>query len=163
MSGPLTSIEILNGVTTQVLRSSGVLVALEGLSGSGPQGPAGPQGPQGKPRVVDTSLFYTKLEVDGALAFKQSLLQVSPSTGSKVWDAALQQVRNVVGVDGIQCFIYMNPTNPSDPQNNALIVSGAALQGGGIPTTIAQVLETGIYLKKRYVCSNKLAGELRAY
>ena len=98
MSGPLTGIAILNGVTKQVLRSSGVLVALEDLSGSGPVGPKGDKGDQGEPGVVDTSLFYTKLEVDGALAFNQHILQVSPSTSSKVWGAALQQFRNIVGL-----------------------------------------------------------------
>ena len=75
-----------------------MLVALEDLSGSGPQGAAGPQGPRGELGVVDTSLFYTKLEVDGALAFNQHILQVSPSTSSKVWGAALQQFRNIVGL-----------------------------------------------------------------
>ena len=75
MSGPLVGIGILHGGTTQALRSSGVLVALEDLSGSGLQGPAGPQGPQDEHGVVVTSLFYTKLEVDGALAFEQNLLQ----------------------------------------------------------------------------------------
>ena len=69
--------------TTRVRTPNG-LVKLQELSGSGPQGPAGPAGPQGPVVTVDYSNLYTKAEVDGALAFKQNLLQISPSTGSKV-------------------------------------------------------------------------------
>ena len=40
-------------------------------------------------------------------------------------------VRAAKGQDGTQTFIYMNPTDASDPQNNTLMISGADLQGGG--------------------------------
>ena len=40
-------------------------------------------------------------------------------------------MRTIKGQDGIQTFIYMNPTDPDDPQNDTLMISGASLQGGG--------------------------------
>ena len=71
---------------------------------------------------------YSKSEVDFSLLLKQDILTTSPSTGAKVWDDTLKQVRNILGVDGIETHIFMDPTNPSNPQNNTLIVSGAALR-----------------------------------
>ena len=47
-----------------------------------------------------------------------------------MWDNTNNLMRTIKGQDGIQTFIYMNPTDASDPQNNALMISGADLQGG---------------------------------
>ena len=50
--------------------------------------------------------------------------------GAQVWDNQNNLMRTIKGKDGIQTFIYMNPTDASDPQNNTLMISGADLQGG---------------------------------
>ena len=70
---------------------------------------------------------YSKNEVDFRLLFKQDVLVTSPSTGAKVWDDSLKQVRNILGVDGIATSIFVDSANPSNPQNNALIISGAGV------------------------------------
>ena len=59
--------------------------------------------------------------------FKQDVLVTSPSNGAKVWDNSLKQVRNILGVDGIATSIFVDSANPSNPQNNAIIVSGAGI------------------------------------
>ena len=51
--------------------------------------------------------------------------------GAKVWGNNNNLMRTIQGQDDIQTFIYMNPTDASDPQNNTLMISGADLQGGG--------------------------------
>ena len=51
--------------------------------------------------------------------------------GAQVWDNGNNLMRTIKGQDGIQTFIYMNPTDPEDPQNDTLMISGANLQGGG--------------------------------
>ena len=51
--------------------------------------------------------------------------------GAQVWDNGNNLMRTIKGQDGIQTFIYMNPTDPDDPQNDTLMISGASLQGGG--------------------------------
>ena len=65
--------------STRVRTPSG-LVRLDQLSGSGPHGPAGPTGPQGP--AVDTTLFYTEAQVDGALSLKEDLVQTGTHTGA---------------------------------------------------------------------------------
>ncbi len=132
------------------VRTPSGLVKLQDLSGSGPQGPAGPAGAQGPPGVVDYSNVYTKAEVNGALALKENLLQTGTHPGAKIWDSTLRQLRNVLGQNGIQTFIFQNQQDPNDPNNGSLVVDGSALQGGGsgMPTAIAEFLESGIYLKK---------------
>ena len=60
----------------------------------------------------------------------------SPSTGAKVWDDSLKQVRNILGVDGISTSIFVDSANPSNPQNNALIISGVCISGGLDPNYI---------------------------
>ena len=48
-----------------------------------------------------------------------------------MWGNQNNLMRTIKGQDGIQTFIFMNPTDASDPQNNTLMISGADLQGGG--------------------------------
>ena len=79
---------------------------------------------------------YSKNEVDFRLLFKQDVLVTSPSNGAKVWDDSLKQVRNILGVDGISTSIFVDSANPSNPQNNALIISGAGISGGLDPNYI---------------------------
>ena len=79
---------------------------------------------------------YSKNEVDFRLLFKQDVLVTSPSTGAKVWDDSLKQVRNILGVDGISTSIFVDSANPSNPQNNALIISGVGISGGLDPNYI---------------------------
>ena len=79
---------------------------------------------------------YSKNEVDFRLLFKQDVLVTSPSIGAKVWDDSLKQVRNILGVDGISTSIFVDSANPSNPQNNALIMSGAGISGGLDPNYI---------------------------
>ena len=57
-----------------------------------------------------------------------SLRHTSP--GAQVWGNQANLMRTIKGQDGIQTFIYMNPTDPDDPQNDTLMISGADLQGG---------------------------------
>ena len=56
--------------------------------------------------------------------------------GAQVWDNTNNLMRTIKGQDGIQTFIYMNPTDPEDPQNDTLMISGADLQGGLDPNYI---------------------------
>ena len=79
---------------------------------------------------------YSKNEVDFRLLFKQDVLVTSPSNGAKVWDDSLKQVRNILGVDGISTSIFVDSANPPNPQNNALIISGAGISGGLDPNYI---------------------------
>ena len=51
--------------------------------------------------------------------------------GAQVWDNQANLMRAIKGQDGIQTFIYMNPTGAGDPLDNTLMISGADLQGGG--------------------------------
>ena len=89
------------------VRAPSRLVRLDQLPGSGPQGPAGPTGPQGP--AVDTSLFYTKSQVDGALMLKENLMQTATHPGAKIFDSTLRQFRNVLGAAGVEKFIFHNP------------------------------------------------------
>ena len=50
--------------------------------------------------------------------------------GPKVWDNLANLMHAIKGQGGIQTFIYMNPTDPDDPQNDTLMISGASLQAG---------------------------------
>ena len=49
--------------------------------------------------------------------------------GAQVWGNGNNLMRAIKGQDGIQTFIYMNPADPQDPQNDTLMISGADLQG----------------------------------
>ena len=144
------------------VRTDNGLVRLDQLSGSGPQGPPGPEGPTGPAGVdgtVDTSQFYNKsevfnkTEVDFKLLLKQSLLTTHPGNGSRVWDNTNGMVRNLIGRNGIQICVHQNPTDPEDPENQAIIIDGQALQGGaGIDATVAtftdSLAQTAISLKQ---------------
>ena len=139
------------------VRTDNGLVRLDQLSGSGPQGPPGPEGPTGPDGVdgtVDTSQFYNKSEVDFKLLLKQSLLSTHPGNGARVWDGTHGMVRNLIGRNGIQTFIYQHPTDPDDPENQAIIIDGQALQGGaGIDTAVAtftdSLAQTAISLRNQ--------------
>ena len=123
---------------TRVRLSTGELVPIEDLSGSGPPGPAGEKGDQGDPGppgTVDTSNFYTRLQTDFALAANRPTSNLS--TGAKVYDSATNTIRNVVGQNGIQTFIYMDRSNPENPQNDALMIDGSGISGGSIDPNVA--------------------------
>ena len=76
------------------------------------------------------------------LMFKQDLLVSHPGTGSGVWDDQNNMVRRVYGRNGIQSFIYMNPTDGGDPLNNAIVIDGQALQNQGASTHMLRRLQT---------------------
>ena len=105
---------ILDGNT--FVRTDSGLVPLSELSGSGPQGPLGEQGPpgekgdQGDPGTVFTSNLYTRLQTDVAILASRPTSNLS--TGANVYDAATNTIRNIVGQNGPQAFIYMDPTDP---------------------------------------------------
>ena len=130
------------------VRTPSGLVKLQDLNGSGPQGPTRPAGPQRPAGTVDYSNIYTKAEVHGTLLFNENILQTGTHPGAKTWGGTLRQLRNVLGQNGVQTFMCRNQLDPNDPNTGNLVVDGSALQGGGIPTTIAKFLESGIYLKK---------------
>ena len=140
------------------VRTDNGLVRLDQLSGSGPQGPPGPDGPAGSDGAdADTSQFYNKSEIDFKLLLKQSLLSTHPGTGARVWDGTNGLVRNLIGRNGIQTFVHQHPTDPDDPENQAIIIDGQALQGGaGIDATVAtftdNLAQTAISLKKTCHC-----------
>ena len=140
------------------VRTSNGLIRLDQLSGSGPQGPAGPAGPAGEDgdagpqgptgpvgpqgetgatgpqgpagEDADTTQFYTKPQIDFLFATTPPSILSHTTPGAQVWDNDNNLMRTIKGQDGIQTFIYMNPTDASDPQNNTLMISGADLQGG---------------------------------
>ena len=136
------------------VRVNGALVRLDQLSGSGPpgpqgatgpqgvqgptgatgaQGPAGATGPQGPAgEDADTTQFYTKPQIDFMFATTPPSVLSHTTPGAQVWDNGNNLMRTIKGQDGIQTFIYMNPTDPDDPQNDTLMISGADLQGGGV-------------------------------
>ena len=78
---------ILSG-NTRVRTPSG-LVRFDQLSGSGAQGP---QGPLGEP---DTSDFYTKFQVDFALAANRP--SACLSDGAQTYDSNINTIRNIMG------------------------------------------------------------------
>ena len=138
----MTGVDTLPGATR--VRVNGTLVRLDELSGSGPQGPpgpqgadgpqgatgaqgaTGPQGAQGDAGVVDTSTFYTKTAID--FKFATAVLNDSTS-GAQIYNPTSKLFRTIKGQGGIQTFIFHNPTDPTDPQNDTLMISGASLQG----------------------------------
>ena len=73
--------------------------------------------------------------------------------GAQVWDNGNNLMRTIKGQDGIQTFIYMNPTDASDPQNNTLMISGADLQGGLDPDYITLQNNQTTHLKPATVTS----------
>merc|ERR1711923_407011 len=95
----------------------------------GATGPTGPQGPAGTD--ADTTQFYTKPQIDFMFATTPPSILSHTTPGAKVWDNTNNLMRTIQGQDGIQTFIFMDPTNPGNPQNNTLMISGADLQGGG--------------------------------
>ena len=80
---------------TRVRLSTGQLVPIEDLSGSGPQGPQGEKGDQGDPGVVDTSNFYTKGQVDFALAANRPSSGLSD--GAQTYDSNMNVIRRTAG------------------------------------------------------------------
>ena len=91
---------------------------------TGPAGAAGAQGPQGETGEVDTSNFYTKPQIDFMFATTPPSILSHTTPGAQVWDNGNNLMRTIKGQDGIQTFIYMNPTDPDDPQNDTLMISG---------------------------------------
>ena len=138
------------------VKVNGTIVRLGELSGSaplgetGPQGPAGATGPQGPTGATgaqgptgatdpqgptgedaDTTQFYTKPQIDFTFATTPPSMLSHTTPGAQVWDNGNNLMRTIKAQDGIQTFIYMNPTDPQDPQNGTLMISAASLQGGG--------------------------------
>ena len=146
----LVGFNTLPGGTRVRTRRQG-LVRLDELSGSGPAGPPGETGPAGAAGAdgaqgptgatgpagadgedADTSQFYTKPQIDFMFATTPPSILSHTTPGAQVWDNTNNLMRTIIkGQDGIQTFVYMNPTDPDDPQNNTLMISGADLQGGG--------------------------------
>ena len=142
---------IISG-NTRVRTPSG-LVRLDQLSGSGPQGPQGPPGEKGDTGdtgTVDTNNYYNKLQVDFAIL--SSKPTSSLSTGAKVYDSATNTIRNIVGQNGLQAFIFMDPTDPENPQNNALMIDGSGISGGVDPN-VATFGGSAISLKQPTTCT----------
>ena len=138
---------IIDG-STFVRTDSGTLVRLDELSGSGPQGPQWPpgeQGDQGDPGTVDTSICETRHQTDVAILASRPVSNLS--IGANVLDYATHTIRNIVGQNGLQAFIYMDPTDPEHPQNNALMIDGIGISGGGMSTDVA-TCETTTFLKQ---------------
>ena len=134
---------------TRVRTPSG-LVRLDQLSGSGPQGPPGEKGDPGEP--VDTSLFYTKLQTDFALAANRP--SAGLSDGAQTYDSSSNVIRNILGTGGIVTHLFMNPTDPEDSRNGALVVNGDNVSGSGIDPNVATFEDssapTAISLNKTY-------------
>ena len=145
----------LPGSTT--VRTTTGLVRLDELSGSGPQGPQGPpgeqgaKGDQGDPGTIDNSLYYNKTQVDFALLVNRPTSNLS--TGAKVYDSTTNTIRNIVGQNGLQAFIYMDPTDPENEQNNALVIDGSGVSGGGIDPNVATFGGSAISLKQPTTCT----------
>ena len=85
------------------------------------------KGPAGED--ADTTQFYTKPQIDFMFATTPPSILSHTTPGAQVWDNTNNLMRTIKGQDGIQTFIYMNPTDPNDPQNDTLMISGADLQG----------------------------------
>ena len=149
-----TGLLILDSETR--IQTDAGLVKITDLEGSaGPQGPPGPEGPQGTP--ADTSLFYSKSEVDIRLLFKENTLNTHVSDGAKVFDTSQRLMRNIFGRNGIQTFIYMNPQDGADTLNDSIVIDGSALQGGaGVNPNVATFSDSNavdaIDLKKPTTC-----------
>ena len=95
--------------STRVRTPSGI-VRLDELSGSGPQGPQGDKGDkgdQGDAGTVDSSLFYTKLQTDFALAANRP--SAGLSDGVQTYDSTSNVIRNILGTRGIVTHIYEPP------------------------------------------------------
>ena len=123
---------------TRVRTADGLIKLSELASTPGPPGPQGIQGEkgdQGDPGIVDTSNFYTKIQTDFAILVARPTSSLS--TGAKVFDAATNTIRNIVGQNGLQTFIFMDPTDAENPQNGALMIDGSGVSGGGISTDVA--------------------------
>ena len=112
---------VIDGST--FVRTDSGLVRLSELSGSGPQGeqgvqgeqwPPGDKGDQGDPGVVNLDNVYTRAQVELALMANKPTSDMS--TGAKVYDSTTNTIRNIVGQNGLPAFIYMDPTNPNNPQ-----------------------------------------------
>ena len=74
------------------MRTPSGLVRIDQLSGSGPQGP---QGPLGETGTVDTSNFYTKLQVDFALAANRPVAGLY--YGVETYDRSSNTIRHILG------------------------------------------------------------------
>ena len=68
-------------------------------------------------------------------------------------------MRTIKGQDGIQTFIYMNPTDPEDPQNDTLMISGADL-GGGLDPNYITLANDQITHHKPTTVTNLSAGSI---
>ena len=68
-----------------------------------------------------------------------TLVHTATHPGANIFDSTLRLFRNVLGQAGIETFIFMNQTDPNDPNNGSLVIDGSALQGGGsVPASIAE-------------------------
>ena len=139
-----TILGILTLPSNTRVRTADGLIKLSELAGTpgppGPQGIQGDKGDQGDPGIVDTSNFYTKIQTDFAILVAKPTSSLS--TGAKVYDAATNTIRNIVGQNGLQTFIFMDPTDAENPQNGALMIDGSGVSGGGISTDVAEFNDT---------------------
>ena len=127
MDSVTTGLSILDGRTTRVVTSSG-LVFLEDIGGD-----------------TDLSGYYTKQEInqrrasiDTQLLFKQHVISSTPSTpGSaiEVWDSAASMVRRLVAGTNISLTL--------DAHGNIIVGSTGS---SGSPSTVATFDATGINL-----------------
>ena len=115
---------IIDGST--FVRTDSGLVRLSELSGSGPQGEQCVQGEQGPPGekkgddgTVYTRHYYTIVQTKFALAANRP--SVSLSGGAQTYDSNANVIRNILGTGGIVTHIFMNPTDPEDSRNGALV------------------------------------------
>ena len=139
----LVGFNTLSG-NTRVKTSSG-LVRLDELSGSGPQGEQGPlgeNGDQGDPGTVDTNNFYSKLQTDVAIMATRP--SAGLSDGAQAYDSNTNVIRNIVGSGGIHTHIFMNPTDPEDSRNNALVINADKVGGGSSIDPMWQPLRTAL-------------------
>ena len=123
MDSVTTGLSILDGRTTRVVTSSG-LVFLEDIGGD-----------------TDLSGYYTKQEVDQRrasidtqLLFKQHVISSTPGTAMEVWDSTNNLVRRLVAGTNISFTL--------DANGNIVVNS----TGSGIPSTVATFDATGINL-----------------
>ena len=137
---------------TRVRTASG-LVRLDQLSGSGPQGPPGEKGDTGDTGTVDTTLFYTKLQTDFALAANRP--SAGLGDGAQTYDSSSNVIRNILGTGGVVTHIFHNPTDPEDSRNGALVVNGDGVSGidPNVATFEDSMALTAISLKKPTTCS----------
>ena len=68
------------------------------------------------------------MQTNFALAANRPL--ASLSDGARTYDSNTHVIRNILGTGGIVTHIFMNPTDPEDSRNGALVVNGGNVGGG---------------------------------